>query len=115
MHRVRCDCPHPTPPNMFHNNSLFTVHMKTTMPTHAQMQMLMCVLPPCLLVQMLLSANCMKALGVNAKPESVVSMDNSAVVTMRSESTYKTIKVTFQLNEGFDERTACVTSVAALF
>lgn len=54
----------------------------------------------------------MKALGVNAKPESVVGMDNSAVVTMRSESTYKTIKVTFKLNEVFGQMTACVTFVA---
>ncbi|XP_075884389.1 fatty acid-binding protein, adipocyte-like [Nelusetta ayraudi] len=57
----------------------------------------------------------MKALGVNlalrkmgiaAKPDLVVSVNDSGVITVKSQSTFKNIDVTFKLDEEFDETTA---------
>ncbi|XP_077455573.1 fatty acid binding protein 4b [Stigmatopora argus] len=57
----------------------------------------------------------MKALGVGfatrqmgnvVKPNLVFSVDDAGLVTMRSESTFKTKEIKFKLNEEFDESTA---------
>lgn len=48
----------------------------------------------------------LRKMGAVAKPKLVVSVDDSGVITMRSESTFKTIEVKFKLDEEFDETTA---------
>ncbi|XP_054638041.1 fatty acid binding protein 4b [Dunckerocampus dactyliophorus] len=57
----------------------------------------------------------MKAIGVGfatrqmgnmAKPNLVISVDDSGLVTMKSQSTFKTTEIKFKLNEEFDETTA---------
>ncbi|XP_070822090.1 fatty acid binding protein 4b [Chaetodon trifascialis] len=57
----------------------------------------------------------MKALGVGfatrqmgnmAKPNLVISVDNAGLISMKSESTFKTTEITFKVNEEFDETTA---------
>ncbi|XP_077577593.1 fatty acid binding protein 4b [Stigmatopora nigra] len=57
----------------------------------------------------------MKAIGVGfatrqmgnvVKPNLVISVDDAGLVTMRSESTFKTKEIKFKLNEEFDESTA---------
>ncbi|XP_051263066.1 fatty acid binding protein 4b [Dicentrarchus labrax] len=57
----------------------------------------------------------MKAIGVGfatrqmgnmAKPNLVISVDEAGVVSMKSESTFKTTEIKFKLNEEFDETTA---------
>ncbi|XP_058503953.1 fatty acid binding protein 4b [Solea solea] len=57
----------------------------------------------------------MKALGVSfttrqmgnmAKPNLVISVDSAGVVSMKSESTFKTTELKFKINEEFDETTA---------
>ncbi|XP_077383132.1 fatty acid binding protein 4b [Festucalex cinctus] len=57
----------------------------------------------------------MKAIGVGfatrqmgnmAKPNLVFSVDDAGLITMRSESTFKTKEIKFKLNEEFDENTA---------
>ncbi|XP_035528241.1 fatty acid binding protein 4b [Morone saxatilis] len=57
----------------------------------------------------------MKAIGVGfatrqmgnmAKPNLVISVDDAGVVSMKSESTFKTTEIKFKLNEEFDEATA---------
>ncbi|XP_041649329.1 fatty acid binding protein 4b [Cheilinus undulatus] len=57
----------------------------------------------------------MKAIGVGfatrqmgnmAKPNLVFSVDDSGVVTMKSETTFKTTEIKFKLNEEFEETTA---------
>lgn len=45
-------------------------------------------------------------MGAAAKPDLVVKVDDSGVITMRSESTFKTVEVKFKLGEEFDETTA---------
>ncbi|XP_061633692.1 fatty acid binding protein 4b isoform X1 [Phyllopteryx taeniolatus] len=57
----------------------------------------------------------MKAIGVGfatrqvgnmAKPNLVISVDDAGLISMRSESTFKTKEIKFKLNEEFDETTA---------
>ncbi|XP_008275295.1 fatty acid-binding protein, adipocyte-like [Stegastes partitus] len=57
----------------------------------------------------------MKAIGVNfatrqmgnlAKPKLVISVGDDGVITMKSETTFKTTETKFKLNEQFDETTA---------
>ncbi|XP_048882704.1 fatty acid-binding protein, adipocyte-like [Brienomyrus brachyistius] len=57
----------------------------------------------------------MKALGVGfatrqmgnmAKPSLVVTVDDKGVISMKSQSTFKSTEITFKLNEEFDEITA---------
>ncbi|KAK5862373.1 hypothetical protein PBY51_017777 [Eleginops maclovinus] len=57
----------------------------------------------------------MKAIGVGfatrqmgnmAKPNLVISVDDAGMVSMRSETTFKTTEIKFKLNEEFDETTA---------
>ncbi|XP_061771744.1 fatty acid binding protein 4b [Nerophis ophidion] len=57
----------------------------------------------------------MKAIGVGfatrqmgnmAKPNLVISVDDSGLVTMKSQTTFKTTEMQFKLNEEFDETTA---------
>lgn len=57
----------------------------------------------------------MKAVGVGfatrqmgnmAKPNLVISVDDSGVITMKSETTFKTTEIKFKLNEEFEETTA---------
>ncbi|KAG7469754.1 hypothetical protein MATL_G00132210 [Megalops atlanticus] len=57
----------------------------------------------------------MKALGVGfptrqmgnmAKPSLVISKDDQGVISMKSQSTFKTTEIKFKLNEEFDETTA---------
>ncbi|KAG7476152.1 fatty acid-binding protein, adipocyte-like [Solea senegalensis] len=57
----------------------------------------------------------MKAIGVSfttrqmgnmAKPNLVISVDSAGVVSMKSESTFKTTEIKFKINEEFDETTA---------
>ncbi|XP_061810513.1 fatty acid binding protein 4b [Nerophis lumbriciformis] len=57
----------------------------------------------------------MKAIGVGfatrqmgnmAKPNLVISVDDSGLVTMKSQTTFKTTEIQFKLNEEFDETTA---------
>ncbi|XP_045900877.1 fatty acid binding protein 4b [Micropterus dolomieu] len=57
----------------------------------------------------------MKAIGVGLatrqmgnviKPKLVISVDDAGVISMKSESTFKTTEVKFKLNEEFEETTA---------
>ncbi|KAF3839820.1 hypothetical protein F7725_018537 [Dissostichus mawsoni] len=57
----------------------------------------------------------MKAIGVGfatrqmgnmAKPNLVISVDDAGMVSMKSETTFKTTEIKFKLNEEFDETTA---------
>ncbi|KAJ8288149.1 hypothetical protein COCON_G00008080 [Conger conger] len=57
----------------------------------------------------------MKALGVGfatrqmgnmAKPSLIISVDDKGIISMKSQSTFKTTEVKFKLNEEFDETTA---------
>ncbi|XP_051922104.1 fatty acid binding protein 4b [Hippocampus zosterae] len=57
----------------------------------------------------------MKAIGVGfatrqvgnmAKPNLVINLNDAGLITMRSESTFKTKEIQFKLNEEFDENTA---------
>ncbi|XP_070690900.1 fatty acid binding protein 4b [Pempheris klunzingeri] len=57
----------------------------------------------------------MKAIGVGfatrqmgnmAKPNLVISVEDGGVVSMKSESTFKTTEIKFKLNEEFEEATA---------
>ncbi|XP_071772000.1 fatty acid binding protein 4b [Centroberyx gerrardi] len=57
----------------------------------------------------------MKAIGVGfatrqmgnmAKPNLLFSVDDAGVVSMKSQSTFKTTEIQFKLNEEFDETTA---------
>ncbi|XP_019729220.1 fatty acid binding protein 4b [Hippocampus comes] len=57
----------------------------------------------------------MKAIGVGfatrqvgnmAKPNLVINVDDAGLITMRSESTFKTKEIQFKLDEEFDENTA---------
>lgn len=48
----------------------------------------------------------LRKMGLVVKPNLVVSIDDGGVITMRSESTFKTIEVKFKLDEEFDETTA---------
>ncbi|KAM3615159.1 uncharacterized protein V6R79_024177 [Siganus canaliculatus] len=57
----------------------------------------------------------MKAIGVGlairqmgnmVKPNLLISVDDAGVITMKSESTFKTTEIKFKLNEEFDETTA---------
>ncbi|KAL7392802.1 hypothetical protein ABVT39_001852 [Epinephelus coioides] len=57
----------------------------------------------------------MKALGVGfatrqmgnmAKPNLVISVDDAGVVSMKSETTFKTTEIKFKLSEEFEETTA---------
>ncbi|XP_028280742.1 fatty acid-binding protein, adipocyte-like [Parambassis ranga] len=57
----------------------------------------------------------MKAVGVGfatrqmgnmAKPNLVISVGDDGVISMKSESTFKTTEIKFKLNEEFDEMTA---------
>lgn len=45
-------------------------------------------------------------MGIAAKPDLVVSVNDSGVITVKSQSTFKNIDVTFKLDEEFDETTA---------
>lgn len=45
-------------------------------------------------------------MGLVVKPNLVVSVDDNGVITMRSESTFKTVEVKFKLDEEFEETTA---------
>merc|ERR1712200_189383 len=57
----------------------------------------------------------MKAIGVGfatrqmgnmAKPNLLVSVDDGGVITLKSQSTFKSTEIKFKLNEEFDETTA---------
>ncbi|XP_030015066.1 fatty acid binding protein 4b [Sphaeramia orbicularis] len=57
----------------------------------------------------------MKAIGVGfatrqmgnmAKPNLLISVDDDGVITLKSQSTFKTTEAKFKLNEEFDETTA---------
>uniref|UniRef100_A0A3P8U3Q6 Cellular retinoic acid-binding protein 1 n=1 Tax=Amphiprion percula TaxID=161767 RepID=A0A3P8U3Q6_AMPPE len=57
----------------------------------------------------------MKAIGVNfatrqmgnlAKPNLMISVGDDGLISMKSESTFKTTEIKFKLNEQFDETTA---------
>ncbi|XP_039973759.1 fatty acid binding protein 4b [Xiphias gladius] len=57
----------------------------------------------------------MKAIGVGfatrqmgnmAKPNLVISVDDAGVISMKSETTFKTTEIKFKMNEEFDETTA---------
>ncbi|TDH11885.1 hypothetical protein EPR50_G00065360 [Perca flavescens] len=57
----------------------------------------------------------MKAIGVSfatrqignmAKPNLVISVDDTGLVSLMSETTFKTTEIKFKLNEEFDETTA---------
>ncbi|XP_076593143.1 fatty acid binding protein 4b [Chaetodon auriga] len=57
----------------------------------------------------------MKAIGVGfatrqmgnmAKPNLVISVDDAGLISMKSESTFKTTEITFKVDEEFDETTA---------
>ncbi|KAJ8290738.1 hypothetical protein GJAV_G00016890 [Gymnothorax javanicus] len=57
----------------------------------------------------------MRALGVGfatrqmgniAKPSLIISMDEQGMITMKSQSKFKTTEIKFKLNEEFDETTA---------
>ncbi|XP_018545000.1 fatty acid binding protein 4b [Lates calcarifer] len=57
----------------------------------------------------------MKAIGVGfatrqmgnmAKPNLVISVNDAGVISMKSESTFKTTEIKFKINEEFDETTA---------
>ncbi|XP_040900329.1 fatty acid binding protein 4b [Toxotes jaculatrix] len=57
----------------------------------------------------------MKAIGVGfatrqmgnmAKPNLVITVDDAGVISMKSESTFKTTEIKFKINEEFDETTA---------
>ncbi|XP_077432692.1 fatty acid binding protein 4b [Vanacampus margaritifer] len=47
-----------------------------------------------------------RQVGIMAKPNLVLSVDDAGLITMRSESTFKTKEIKFKLNEEFDENTA---------
>ncbi|KAM9851742.1 fatty acid binding protein 4b [Aulostomus maculatus] len=57
----------------------------------------------------------MKAIGVGfatrqmgnmAKPNLVISVDDAGLISMKSQTTFKTTEIKFKLNEEFDETTA---------
>lgn len=48
----------------------------------------------------------LRKMGLMVKPDLVVSVDDNGVITMRSESTFKTVEVKFKLDEEFEETTA---------
>ncbi|XP_073341356.1 fatty acid binding protein 4b [Pagrus major] len=57
----------------------------------------------------------MKAIGVGfatrqmgnmAKPNLVISVDDAGLISMKSETTFKTTEIKFKLNEEFEETTA---------
>lgn len=48
----------------------------------------------------------LRQMGNLAKPDLLISVDGSGVVTMKSVSTLKTIEIKFKLDEEFDESTA---------
>ncbi|KAM8734496.1 fatty acid binding protein 4b [Acanthopagrus latus] len=57
----------------------------------------------------------MKAIGVGfatrqmgnmAKPNLVISVEDAGLISMKSETTFKTTEIKFKLNEEFDETTA---------
>lgn len=45
-------------------------------------------------------------MGNMAKPNLVIRVDDAGVISMKSESTFKTTEIKFKLNEEFDETTA---------
>ena len=45
-------------------------------------------------------------MGNMAKPNLVISVDDAGMVSMKSETTFKTTEIKFKLNEEFDETTA---------
>lgn len=45
-------------------------------------------------------------MGNMAKPNLVISVDDAGVISMKSESTFKTTEIKFKLDEEFDEITA---------
>lgn len=45
-------------------------------------------------------------MGNMAKPNLAISVDDAGLISMKSESTFKTTEITFKLNEEFDETTA---------
>lgn len=47
-----------------------------------------------------------RQMGNMAKPNLVISVDDAGVVSMKSESTFKTTEIKFKLDEEFDETTA---------
>ncbi|KAM9806314.1 fatty acid binding protein 4b [Syngnathus acus] len=66
----------------------------------------------------------MKAIGVGfatrqmgnmAKPNLVISVDDAGLITLRSESTFKTKEIKFKLNEEFDENTADDRNTKTIF
>lgn len=47
-----------------------------------------------------------RQMGNVIKPKLVISVDDAGVISMKSESTFKTTEVKFKLNEEFEETTA---------
>lgn len=45
-------------------------------------------------------------MGNMVKPNLVISVDGDGVISMKSESTFKTTEIKFKLEEEFDETTA---------
>ena len=45
-------------------------------------------------------------MGNMAKPNLVISVDDAGLVSMKSETTFKTTEIKFKLTEEFDETTA---------
>lgn len=45
-------------------------------------------------------------MGNMAKPNLVISVNDAGVISMKSESTFKTTEIKFKINEEFDETTA---------
>lgn len=45
-------------------------------------------------------------MGNMAKPNLVISVDDAGVVSMKSETTFKTTEIKFKLSEEFEETTA---------
>lgn len=47
-----------------------------------------------------------RQMGNMVKPNLVISVDDAGVISMKSESTFKTTEIKFKVNEEFDETTA---------
>lgn len=47
-----------------------------------------------------------RQIGNMAKPNLVISVDDAGVISMKSQSSFKTSEIKFKLNEEFDETTA---------
>lgn len=45
-------------------------------------------------------------MGNMAKPNLVISVEDAGLISMKSETTFKTTEIKFKLNEEFDETTA---------